>query len=124
MTDENIKKTIAESQGWDFNPVEVQRGDLTHDLWAKRPDGSLCLCPMSEIPNYPSDLNVMHEIELTLTQEQRFDYFYHLNEEVGLVEPFTPGWIKEIAITDIATATARQRAIAYLKTIGKWTEAD
>lgn len=69
------------------------------------------------IPNYPFDLNAMHEVESILNADQMVSYDYHLDRVVGNgrqglnIEYFL--W----------SATASQRAEAFLRTIGKWEDA-
>ena len=69
------------------------------------------------VPNYPFDLNAMHEVESILNADQMVSYDYHLDRVVGNgrqglnIEYFL--W----------SATAAQRAEAFLRTIGKWEEA-
>jgi hypothetical protein len=86
----------------------------------QRPDGSWF--PIGKdygsagIPNYPFDLNAMHEVETILNADQMVSYDYHLDRVVGNgrqglnIEYFL--W----------SATAAQRAEAFLRTIGKWEE--
>ena len=67
------------------------------------------------VPNYPFDLNAMHEVEKVLTPEQLVDYCaFRLRATTG-----------EGCVTDykMIRATASQRAEAFLRTIGKWEEA-
>ena len=69
------------------------------------------------IPDYLNDLNAMHEAENILNADQMVSYDYHLDRVVGNgrqglnIEYFL--W----------SATATQRAEAFLRTIGKWEEA-
>lgn len=73
------------------------------------------------VPDYPNDLNAMHEAEKMLTGEQRIDYWNKViaicDRDMGL-----PG--KRWAATTffIIHATAAQRCEAFLRTIGKWTD--
>ena len=61
----------------------------------------------NDLPDYLNDLNAMHEVEKTLTNlVDQLTYLYKLS-------PVKSEWT-------LATATARQRASAYLRTIGKW----
>ena len=62
------------------------------------------------VPNYPFDLNAMHEVEKVLTNEQLEVYCNILHK---------PNHGVYWAIH----ATASQRAEAFLRTIGKWEEA-
>lgn len=56
--------------------------------------------------NYCSDLNAMHEAEKNMCKQEFFVYLRKL--------PIGP---------DSITATAHQRAEAFLRTLGKWEEA-
>ena len=80
-------------------------GIVSKDKWGslyKTPRGILRDCP-----DYPTDLNAMHEAEKVLTLPERRKYRKTL---LGHCEPAS------IAIH----ATAAQRAEAFLRTIGKW----
>ena len=58
--------------------------------------------------DYSADLNAMHEAEKVLTSMQQDEYWDHLIDE-------------KVAYL---FATARQRAEAFLRTLGKWEEAE
>ena len=80
-------------------------GIVSKDKWGslyKTPRGILRDCP-----DYPTDLNAMHEAEKVLTLPERRKYRKTL---LGHCEPAS------IAIH----ANAAQRAEAFLLTIGKW----
>ena len=84
-------------------------GIVSKDKWGslyKTPRGILRDCP-----DYPTDLNAMHEAEKVLTLPERRKYRKTL---LGHCEPAS------IAIH----ATAAQRAEAFLLTIGKWDGAN
>lgn len=68
-----------------------------------------------KVPNYPSDLNAMHEAEQTLTPEQ-FEAYGEL-----LLTPFQQAQTLANAKRAIS-ATAAQRAEAFLRTLGKWDD--
>ena len=93
MTNEQINIAIAEACGWDSD--DIARG--------------YTLCQFTEyVPDYCNDLNAMHEAE------KIFDaalYCRYINELCDLT-------IK--GNNCMYMATARQRAEAFLKTIGKW----
>lgn len=99
MTDEKINFAIAEACG------------LEHDASA------LGLKAVREgeyrgvIPSYTTDLNAMHEAEKTLNGVQQFAYM----GELARLDTYCT-WSS-------MTATARQRAEAFLRTLGKWEEA-
>ena len=58
------------------------------------------------LPDYPNDLNAMHEAEKSLTPAQFRDYRKRLN------------WRKDYGVT----AEASERAEDFLKAINKWTD--
>ena len=64
-------------------------------------------------PDYLNDLNAMHQAEKVLTQAQ--DYQYR--------DSVLPAVCKDGSGMIALTATAAQRAEAFLRTIGKWKEA-
>jgi hypothetical protein len=96
MTNDKINAVIAEACGW-------KRVNTTHRS-GKAPNADYVGAEF--LPDYCNDLNVMHQVEKTLTVPEWYDYATYLN----------PMWTKEKLIH----ATAFQRAEAYLKTIGKW----
>lgn len=109
LTDDEIKSLIRKSQGWTElkegpHPYGWRLGDEWHYL--------------HNVPNYPGSLDACAEFEKTLTTEEQQEYFYQLNEEVGLVSPRSPAWLLEWSVFKLVTATARQRCLAYLKTKG------
>lgn len=73
------------------------------------------------VPDYPNDLNAMHEAEKVLDDEQ-FDDQYVV--ELGrLFFPKGKGpWKWSECPTMIVRATAAQRAEAFLKTLDKWQD--
>ena len=94
MTEEQINQHIAEACGWTVD----KRGFG----WLS-PNGYY-----TEPPDYYSDLNAMHEAEKALTYIQLCNY-------IALLIEFFP---------EAAVATARQRAEAFLRTLGKWEATD
>jgi hypothetical protein len=68
-----------------------------------------------DIPNYPPDLNAMHEAEKGLTKHQRFLYINALGVIVCGNDHQPPTWL-------MITATAVQRAEAFLRTLNLWKE--
>ena len=93
MTDEQINAAIAEACGWKEG---VERYVQNLPL-------------MKAPPDYCNDLNAMHEAEKVLTDDQR-EVFYPRN--LG-------AWQRPI---NVIYATARQRAEAFLRVMGKWEE--
>jgi hypothetical protein len=86
----------AASYGWKFQT----------DAW---PIVEPSLVPFVEhLPDYLNDLNAMHDAEKVIGPIKGIEFCYHLNE-MGM----SGEW-------EILTATAAQRAEAFLKTIGQW----
>lgn len=84
------------------------------DYW---PDGSGRFSTVKDncyvdLPDYLNDLNAMHEAEKTLNAEMAYEYHCKLAGMVSATVEF------RYAIS----ATAAQRAEAFLKTIGKWKD--
>ena len=96
-----------------MNPEQQQIAIAEAHGRVQRPDGSWF--PIGKdygsagIPNYPFDLNAMHEVEKVLTNEQLEVYCNILHK---------PNHGVYWAIH----STASQRAEAFLRTIGKWKE--
>ena len=65
---------------------------------------------LRHIPDYLNDLNAMHEVEKTLTDKAHEEFRLNLYEMLGDDSRL------------IVSATAAQRAEAFLRTIGKWEE--
>jgi len=96
MTDEQLRIRVAELTNWEPEIVDVcyAVGHIHHEL--------------SEMPDYPGDLNAMHEAEKAMTEEQGFLY-------AGLLTDTMDGpWMDHKRRLECATATARQRAEAFV----------
>ena len=70
----------------------------------------------NEVPDYPHDLNAMHEAENALTLEEHSYYRENLAMVVGFTDISPNGGRAYVS------ATAAQRAEAFLKTLGLWEE--
>ena len=69
--------------------------------------------------DFASDLNAMHEAEKALSPEQAWNFVNELGHAAD-----ARGWLDSISATfKLAHSTADQRAEAFLRTIGKWTDA-
>jgi hypothetical protein len=67
------------------------------------------------IPDFSGDLNEMHEAEKTLKgYEQIHTYVWHLNNRKD--------WDTDFKLIEVHIS-ARDRAEAFLRTLGKWEEA-
>lgn len=107
MTDEQINQRIAEACGW----TEVQACTCYDDTPRGRAPGKIRL---QHIEDYCSDLNAMHEAEKTIFPYYATVYSNKLAKVTGA---------EMSDDTDYFCATARQRAEAFLKALGKWEEA-
>ena len=72
---------------------------------------------VSDLPDYLNDLNAMHTAEKMLTEAQFGDYYF---ENLKIAKGISRYTINR----SMVCATSKQRAEAYLKTIGKWEGAD
>lgn len=99
MSDDEIDKEIAEFCGWKLEPLAGREfNGIPVMVWV-RPDGERGF----PIPCYSADLNAIHEAEKLLAD--RWDGFHFRNHLCNNIH-----------------AAARQRAEAFLKTIGKWRD--
>jgi len=121
MTDNEIRIAIAECLG-KFEPSKCKPSieQLEAILENKSPLTVVTLEISGEIracPDYPNDLNAMHEAINSLPEELQFRFTEKLESVIKPLcgKPWTWIWL-------CATATARQRAEAFLRTIGKWKE--
>jgi len=101
MTDDQIDERIAEACGWTEVGECENGGFRLRGFPPNRYEAH-----RKPIPNYCNDLNAMHEAEKALTVEQWHDYVNFMPSR----------W--ECAVH----ATARQRAEAFLRTLGKWED--
>lgn len=100
MTDEQINAAIAEACGWKAVCIDGGSG------FYKGFDNGAELRP--DLPSYCTDLNAMHEAEsLYIEMDEWWEtYLGHIGAQ----------WSRQ----HVAHAPARQRAEAFLKTLGKW----
>jgi hypothetical protein len=125
MTNEEINRAVAESVGWRF--VSVGCDGLTDVAWL--PPGALESITAfdacgSHPPDYCNDVNAMHEVVCKLPDGEPWDCFLRELQIVTQTWDHIDAEGDEVAwFWELATATARQRAEAYLRTIGKWRDA-
>lgn len=118
MKPEAQQIAIAEGCGWKMdangwiNP-KGQRSEYNEVL-----DVSYRAVPVPP-PDYLKDLNAMHEAEKTLTQEQQSTYY---REALKVVTGSGMFSIMHQNTRAIVSATAEQRAEAFLRAIGKWVD--
>jgi hypothetical protein len=103
MTNEQINIAIAEACGWQFVTYK--------ETFAKPPNGDWQY--KDKIPDYCNDLNAMHEAWLSLSDKDKFVCDKELMR-VLVASKDGPYWM--------TNSTAKQRAEAFLKAIGKWKD--
>lgn len=115
MTDQEINVTIAEACGW----KKVYTGPLADGQVDDRYIYGGCYMSVKDMPNYCADLNAMHEAEKVMTDEQWLKYVRTLTDWCD-TDP-RPNWWR---MRHAASATARQRAEAFIRTVcpEKWKE--
>ena len=100
MTDEQINAAIAEACGWE----NVYQHPKNPNVWVGKHAGRL-----QEVPNYCDDLNAMHEAEKLIYKHHWMWTAYYYAVGAG---PFS------------LHVTARKKAEALLKVLGKWEEGE
>ena len=120
MTDQQINEAIALALGWRYEPRQLKVANIPIEdnfPWIN-PQNERCRGP--HVPNYCTDLNAMHEAEKTLhaTNDWRIlrAYFKWISPEIH------EDWALDGDDWKLCHATARQRAEAFQRTIGKWKE--
>lgn len=111
MKPEQQRIAIAEWCGWelDMAPYGPYTKKGEKGLWTGHPD-------------YPNDLNAMHEAESTITDESKRDaYCLQLATSCNSLSDWNFDSMKVEAWKTIRAAAA-QRAEALLRTIGRWKD--
>jgi hypothetical protein len=103
---------IAEACGWKTETYHHKGGIPASTHWVS-PSGKI----KNDIPNYPHDLNAMHEAEKVLNNPEHMQKHAFNNYAYLLIEMCKHQ-------CNAAFATAAQRAEALLKTLNLWTEED
>lgn len=123
MSEEQINLAIAEVRGWKNadhpDVMKFKQGWTMPEKWCMDPKGVLRF--NHDRPNYCNDLNAMHEAEkmlLTGSAKPVIHATSRYTEQLCRILRCT-----DTALFQFAHATARQRAEAFLRTIGKWEEA-
>jgi len=121
MNPEQQRIAIAEACGWkNHNHPDVmqfKQGWTMPEKWCMDPKGVLRF--NHDRPDYLNDLNAMHDAEKVLTNEQDLEYSEALEQVVE--GRFVTNNAEDMR--RLRSATAAQRAEAFLRTIGKWREA-
>jgi hypothetical protein len=114
MTQEQQRIKIAEACGWIPNPKPHTAKILD---WLHVPSGNTSYDP----PNYPEDLNAMHEVEKTLNDD---DLYLYGNILDGITHSKIPmcyvNGPEAGMYPELFRATAAQRAEAFLRTLNLW----
>jgi hypothetical protein len=106
MKPEQQRIAIAEACGW-------QADGPWANYWTHKRGPAGVSIPTESLPNYPGDLNAIHEAEKVLTVGQRITYAHQIGVVLsgGSVGRAIPNW------WFIHEATAAQRAEAFLRTL-------
>lgn len=112
MTNRAINKAIAEHLGWKELDFHLDGKRILGD----RPtfsNGKIVSYTVDQyVPDYCNDLNAMAEAENTLNDDQQYEYAYVLDDLIK----------NRSCEFDLIHASARMRAEAFVRTIGKWKE--
>lgn len=116
MNTDKQRVGIAEACGWRIK--QIHETTFVYPPGSPVGNGYLGALPDSPeilglLPDYLADLNAMHEAEMALSDTTRMSYINNLAIATGGNE-----WSK----WPTATATAAQRAEAFLKTLNLWEE--
>ena len=109
MTPEQQRIAIAEACGW---TDIVDSPARLHIVGCRHKEKHLGLVP---IPDYPSDLNAMHEAE-------KYRWIGDLKRLHTNTIVYNAWNLYRANLKHNVHATAAHRAEAFLKTIGKWTD--
>jgi len=101
MTEELQRIAIAESVG-----IYLHDGDHAPSNYMF----------VEDLPDYLNDLNAMHAAEKVLNDEQQWEWVTQILRTL----PKEPHF--KALVFRIGTATAAQRAEAFLRSIGKWED--
>ena len=130
VTNEEINIEIAEFCGWrnireqDYQPFGTDPYiDGPSQVWVGiHPESDVDSKEFEVIPDYCKDLNAMAEAKNLLTGDKRrefIDYLYEIVYEVVKQDKNINAGPYSVMI-EAFYATAKQQAIAFVKTIGKW----
>ena len=118
MSNEELNRKLAELLGW--TNISLYEDNQDPPIWTGRPKD----LPRHEwdkrIPDYCTDLNAVHEVEMGLSADpdKQYDYGEYLREAAECTGPrgrhFVPNGF---GIWAIATLTAKQRTEALIKTL-------
>ena len=110
MTDEQMRIKIAEAMGWTRHHMRPSETERHQKKWRY----------LSDLPDYLNDLNACAEFEATLTDDELWEYSKLLMDYRQAANGFPLAWKSEVL--KLQKATARQRCIAFLKTLNLWKD--
>lgn len=111
MTNRKINKAIAEHLGWKELSFSYCKQIIGNRPFFK--NGKIVSYTVDQyVPDYCNDLNAMHDAENTLNDDQQYEYAYVLDDLIK----------NRSCEFDLIHASARMRAEAFVRTIGKWKE--
>lgn len=134
MTPEEIRIAMAEVDGWELDANVGNHPDEGYivETFYRNKSKSVFAYALSELPNYPFDLNAVNGVEKKLNLWHRRYYCDQLNRICLFVDGDTQkGMVTVSPVGDyhdadeefvVISATALQRCTAILKTLGKWKE--
>lgn len=116
MKAEQQRICIAEACGWVSKPDKYYYDRIAWNHPSIKTDRAT-----QDLPSYLTDLNAMHEAEKVFYSDsnQSVRYAEFLLDVLQIPHPFI-GTARCAFLTNHATAA--QRAEAFLRTIGKWTD--
>jgi len=126
MTDEEINIEILEYCGWvKYKPTAeiISSGRAKYPHWTPPSDSKQWvknwgILEMMSPPCYTTDLNAMAEAKNLLTGDKRREFIDYLYEVVKQDKNINAGPYS--VMIEAFYATAKQQAIAFVKTIEKW----
>lgn len=128
MTNEQIRIAMAEFCGWKLQQesdgeMSLIKPDGRRDISDFDPSSTFASFSYC-FPDYPNDLNAVHEAESRLVGLERDKFISELCKVLGVIDAANPVNVTELAwmISGWLFATAAQRCEALLRTIGKWEE--
>lgn len=124
MTDNDITRAVAECMGWLLCSPNPTHGAIM-GFHEKHCNPGKTRFPMP-VPRYASDLNAMHEAENWLEYHcERWFVDDEGSAEASAESAFIYHLRNNVCHTDepwqLIGATARQRAEAFLRTVGRWS---